>query len=326
MIIKGVNSILGLLALLLMLTIFFSCEKKLKLEVETVPRLVVSSFLEADSIAQVTVLASQHILADREDIVTIEDANVALFEGDNFVETLQFVGNPFELNTYFRADTFGVYQSNYRIKAGEEYRLEISAEGYENVEATCEIPRRVMIDELVVNQLRPNNTTDYSASAKANVRFGFQDAVGVGDYYWVQIFRERYEYVDESLADSVLYWEPVLFEMQEEAVENLYNGLGYLLSDASFNEEHVDMHATIYLPCDEMDCTNLPIRVELRKIEEAYYQALKSYQADQATNFNPYVGFIEVFQEATLIYSNVENGYGVFAGSAVAWKMADLED
>lgn len=306
------KSIFCCLALLFVLS---SCEQVIEPDLpEHTPRLVLHAFFTADGIWTAYVGRSSGILESRPlHERSVADASVELLAGDRVVEEMKFLE---------AARVYAFEDST--LEAGETYSLQVSAPGFATIRATDAIPRPVPTSIL-------SYRTDTSVRSGSETRREFsieleiQDPPGEANYYQISMYQVstgrgawRYEGIlstkdsaiiadngadespveGESFSGEAPYFKDTLFDGRTHELELTYGGVSVLREDIARGEEVAE---------DGQEPSNLKTYLQVLYISAAYYEYLKTARLHDYTRDNP-------FAEPLSVYSNVENGYGIFAG------------
>ena len=292
-----------------------SCEQVIEPDLpEHTPRLVLHAFFTADGIWTAYVGRSSGILDSRPlHERSVADASVELLAGDRVIEEMKFLdaarGYVFEDST---------------LEAGETYSLQVSAPGFATIRATDAIPRPVPTSIL-------SYRTNTSARSESEIRGEFsikleiQDPPSEANYYQISVYQVstgrgawRYEEilstkdpsiiadngVDESpveegaFSGEALYFKDTLFDGRTHEIELTYDGVLVLREDMAQEEEVAE---------DGQEPAKQKTYLQVLYISAAYYEYLKTARLHDYTRDNP-------FAEPLSVYSNVEDGYGIFAG------------
>jgi hypothetical protein len=243
------------------------------------PLLVINSFINPDSVLEVFVSKSNAFLAPPSFL--INNATVTIFESGNPVELFQI-----RQGTYRAA--------NHKPRIGASYELRVSADGFMPVSSTATIPSPIKIDSVVVTK----NRIDF----KTNLTLFFQDPPGEDNYYQLLLYSiERSVENDTLLAvigfsssDAVLR-NPEDFEDESDYYDDAF------FDDALFDGDFYDLDISFHIHSEPIQ-----MFVVLLTTSESYYNFRKSVEQQNTTEDNP-------FAEPVPIYTNIENGLGVFA-------------
>lgn len=238
------------------------------------------------------------------------------------------------------------YIADYRPSPGDEMTIEVSSEGFETVHAHTTIP-----------QPFPERRIDYRTVEVGDREYNvvsvtFKDNEKTSDAYGLQIFNEiirefidtteiyRHYYAGEQIADdydmapetlegmpihfegtvmggwSLAGWDDSDFNGKEktlEAVVNTHSWYGTSAYESFFEQEYIHWE---YDP--ERDCQIMADALEHNKLylytmsEEFYRYAVAQELIDENA------GMFAGIAPSNFCYSNVENGYGAFAG---VWRV-----
>ena len=267
---------------------------------EHTPRLVIKAFFTPDGGWAASVSRSVGILDPSpgpERLVT--GANVELLSDSRIVDRLPF---------FYRER---VYASEKPLQAGRSYSLRVSAPGFETVHATDTAPPPVptSIESYRVETSDPApGEPGVSAITNFRITLQIQDPPGEENRYQIRViapdrsgrFDLRFSTKDPSIIADNRIEDPVL-----EGVEP-FVGSEPFFKDVLFDGEshEIELSSTNYTVEASLERR---IWVEVRFVSETYYKHLRSALLHKTTDDNP-------FAEPVRIHSNIENGYGIFAG------------
>lgn len=273
------------------------CDSAVEIELpEEEPRLVLSALFEADSLLTLDLRQSASAL-DEPSIEDVADATVEVFED----------GAPVGTATY--AEFRLRYVTDVRPRPGRTYRVRVSAPGFGPVEAEDAVPEPVPF-EVVSVERGPEPTGGRDREDVVTVRF--TDPPG-DDHYalyglatwsypgrdYEQTFPLGYRSASPALADGGL--DGLLGETEAPRYVRA------LFRDTPFEGETV----TIKLEVRRQDASEyggeveITERLRLARVSETYYRYVRAIEAD---------GGAGPFGDRTRTPSNVEGGYGIFAG------------
>ena len=286
------------LRLLPLLTALCACEQVIEPDLpEHPPLLVLQAFFTSDGAWTAHVGRSSWILEPRSrDYRPVADAAVELLAGDRVVGELEFDEG---------AQRF-VFEGG-ALQAGGTYSLRVTAPGFETVRATDTVPGPVPTS---VQLYRPRASagSESGAGRDLSIELEIQDPPGEANYYQISMFRVytgrqiyRYEEYFSTKDPSILADNSVDGSPFEEGD---FEGKAAYFRDTLFDGSTHE----IKLSTDfDGDPDFSEIRLQVLYISAAYYEYLKTARLHRDTLDNP-------FAEPLNVYSNVENGYGIFAG------------
>ncbi len=267
---------------------------------EHTPRLVIKAFFTPDGGWAASVSRSVGILEPSpgpERLVT--GASVELLSDGRIIDRLLFL------------DRERAYASEKLLQTGRSYSLQVSAPGFETVHATDSAPPPVptSIESYRVETSDPvPGEPGVSAINDFRITLQIQDPSGAENRYQIRVIAPgrsgrrdlRFSTRDPSIISDNRIEDPVT-----EGVEP-FTGSAPFFSDALFDGESHEIEISSVNLLVEASLERV-IWLQVRHISEAYYRHLKSALLHETTVDNP-------FAEPFRVYSNVENGYGIFAG------------
>ena len=237
--------------------------------------LVANVIFSPDSVWAARLYKSKAIL-DRGQIEFVVNATVQVKDGGEVIATLFHVVD-------------GYYQVPFDIKpqVGRTYTLTAQAPGLEAIESTDVIP----------NPVQPTAVDGTKGQRAWDITAHFTDPVGK-NYYQVMVFEER------SLPNGGT----ALFSSYFESDDLLFFSKGgvdsdeAIFDDALIAEQAYGLKLTAY-PFDSVQA----MYVVLMSVSESYFKYMKSFQSQLHNEDNPFASPVQV-------YTNIENGIGIFAG------------
>ncbi len=226
-----------------------------------------------------------------EESPVVDNAQVNLYIDGSHAETLTH-------------DEDGFYQSSLVAEAGREYRCEVAIPGYPPAVATTSIP----MPQTIVDVEHINNAgVDEEGVTYPALKVTFTNSSNKATYYHLAILlmqRDYHSYINPFyINDPVLLNEglPItVFSNQAIEGDSYTMTINYTTGSAS------SINGSGWV-------TNLyPLIVELRTVTEHYYQYAKTLHLYETANDDPFFTGNSILPFN--IHSNVENGYGIFAG------------
>ena len=279
-----------------------NCTKEIEFDAQDIaPRIVVNSLFTNDSIWAAHISRSVGVL-ETTSYTTIDDANVNIFDANaNLVTTLTHQGN-------------GLYTSPTGLtpQANQSYTIEASASGYESVNASNSIPSAVPI-----YQLDTVTSTNSDGETILEATITFQDPPNISNYYMLEVYVTG-TWINEGEQDTIEIREPLQISCDDINVEtvNRFNFGGFentylylMVKDQNFDGENYSLTFSVinYAELKDMDLFG---EIRLVNTSEEYFNYLKSFNMYQRTINNPFATPVQV-------YSNVNNGMGIFAGGTL---------
>lgn len=295
-----------LLFLLSISLAYISCEKVIPFEGDVnTPKLVINSVFESDSTFKVHVSSSRSVI-DTASFKNIDDAIVTIKDrNENIIETLNHVENGF-----YKGQTFP--QEN------QTYILEVNHPNYANITASDSLP-----SPITINSVDTSTIIDPINGNRLQISMNFDDPENTQNYYLIETYSVN-EYLVIKNSDTTEYELDTTKQFMVLTDEVFQNGGSPwreqgLFNDLLFNGQNKTLELEI--PNDswsgsedgyDWSYQTLTLRLYLHNITLSYYYYRTSLELFQNASGNPFAQPVQVF-------SNVENGFGVFAGSQISF-------
>lgn len=276
--------------------LLFGCTKEINIELPVKePKIVVNSLFSDDTQVSVFIFKTRTPFDEKEFL--IENANVLIYTG-NTTDTLQYMGE-------------GIYTSNLLSKVNTEYQLEVKANGFEKVTTRDYIPNQ--IPQPVISSFKDSIGVDEEGYYFSQFAISFIDNANEKNYY--EVFIEHLLFEDEIWSRNCFSKDLII------AYEGLndYHPNTIIFSDDFINGIEKELSINYYPVTygnptggqGELVDTNYKVIVHFRSISESYYKYKKRLVVHLAgQEFDFWAGSGEPVQ----MFSNVEGGYGIFAG------------
>lgn len=270
-----------------------SCEKEIPLDKEELERrIVVNGLFSAGDTMYIHLSESRDVLYEG-DLPDITTASAGLYDSND-----NLLGN-------FVHQSDGYYKlSDYLPVAGNTYRLKVINSGFDDVSGESEAPSVISVTS--VDTMRKGNNMEYEIK--------FSDDPSQTNYYAVTI--NTFIISTDTVTGDVYDFENPFFSTKETFTQNGSAdvdgskwGTIFLFSDATFNggacsfTAQNNIFGNTYLNQED----SIWVVVGLRSVSQDYYKYSISYANYQATSGDP-------FAQPVQVYSNIENGFGIFGG------------
>jgi len=265
--------------------ILYSCEKTVdNVDVpQQEPKLVVHCYISPeDSIINAYVYLSVPIFSyyDLDNYTPVTNAIVKISDFSNEAQLL-----------YNGFDRYTISANSFPILPGNNYRLSVSAPGYTSVEGFCKVPL-YMNQTLQLLSVDSVKIDDYNYEYKYKTQF--IDNNGEGDFYRIagnMVIVYTYDSMYADTFSNILYpkYGQEYFSDKTKDGEKILSELNYYkyyYEDKINSEEEIISLCFILLTTDEH--------------YYKFHKSLSNYTGD------------DPFSEPTIVYSNIENGLGVF--------------
>ena len=299
----------------------FACTKELDIALPVTPsQLVLNGLLHPDSTIRISLTTTLPSSVSSTDFPVVNNATVRLYEDGELLSNLTFQDS--------------VYVLDYRPKPGEEYAVEVEVPGFEVVSATDRMPYSLEVEVCLLKESPSEfNYLWFEAT--------MTDHPGKSNYYWFDIavsdysvfncayFREEDTLICNNDA-STLYVENMAFLHSYSTVPDNFNAYvdnttegiteydRYIrVDDNTLNGKRITLEMTSqydpmfqYGELSRLDSNQTAV-LQITNASQHYDRYLKSsviYFLNNDYFYGP-----NPFSETTQIYSNVENGTGIFA-------------
>ena len=302
----------------------FACETVIDLDLPPEPtRLVVNSLINPDSLITMRLSRSKSVLDQAEFFTVVRDARVTLYEDGREVARLNDQGE-------------GRYRADFRPSIGRQYTVEAAAEGLPPVEARSSIQAPIAIEDVSVGKTRvetgstcingdcqPTYSDEYQLGLRLSDPLNQVNYYEIVAYAVVQDSFPNYDDLGNFIGYDSTQWETqVYLQTDDPVVDNPYSDLegggfygeSLLLSDELFSGQSY----TVAFTTDTYFGEVKELTVQLRTLSEDQYQYLRTRHLQEYNASNP-------LSEVVPVYTNVENGFGIFAGYSTSSIEVDTD-
>ncbi|MEI8048550.1 MAG: DUF4249 family protein [Bacteroidota bacterium] len=277
------------LILVVSITLLFSCRKLVQSEFADFKQVpTVNSFLKADSLLKVHISLASKL--DTNELKGLNNAQVQLYVDNVFKEFLTSIGNGFFISTTI-------------VEPSKKYECKVNIPGFETVDCSNTIPKPSHLRDIIHISVAGKDQEGMTYPA---VKFTFSNNPAEKKYYEARI--RLIEYGSEQLADMYNIIDPVLLNeglplsifSNELITDTAYTMTINYITGSAGSSNGGTVHTILY-----------PFILEVRSVSYDYYQfARQKYLYD--TGRFPEFGLSS--NQAFQLFSNVKNGYGIFAG------------
>ena len=290
--------------------LFASCEKTVTVNVPVqAPKLVVNGIIQANNPFEVSVGKSEAVLSSNNaNSFKVNNAFVQLYENGLLKDTL----------------IYNSINDSYKVKngttaaVGKTYKLIAAAGGFVTVDAESITPSNIAIQSIarVVNA-----KTDANGNTQDEVKIKFADNGAETNYYLFKIKFPAYNTGATIFYQSVncIVSTDVDIDRGSASDPTDINSCifrEFTMSDKNFNGNIKTL--TLYINSNNLQVYTNPFNakkykpiVEINSISKNYYNYRRSKETYRDNEDNP-------FSEPVLVYSNVNNGYGIFSTFTIA--------
>ncbi len=298
----------------IILLFIVSCQKEINIP-DTGRKIVINGLINTNDTLAVHISKSLYI-GDSTKLLTTDsltDATVIIYENNQLSDTLTYQKNKtYGLNT----DRLVNYKGNYLVpKSGKEYKLMIKYAGYPDVYSTTRIPNIVKIEKVDTSVVTLSGTfEEWQCNISLICDIQFTDTENEENYYLFNVYRSFDD--NDAVGIELICNDPVV----EEELRKGTMQFGLAFSDKTINGKTYRLRiilegANIGMPfCDD----NYPFPPHKTSIYFRLYSIPKEYFKYIQTLNLFYKNYNNPLAEPTQVYSNIEGGYGIFAGAAIS--------
>ena len=279
---------------LLISIVFSSCTKQISIIFpKQTPKLVVNSIFTNDRV--IIVNLSQTIEYNSTEKIIITNAECKLFCNNEFIEILENHKN-------------GLYTSSIIPETGKNYKISISCDDFETVSANSyipEYPNKFQYDTIPSVIFDPD---DGLGVFYTNASIYIEDIPTQNNFYQLKLKLKKKKNSSLSFSEIHRYRsdDPIIVSEGIQA----YHANILLFSDKLFNGKNYTINFQHAFPTSFYDTVLLII--ETKSLTQDYFNYLKSSIIQ--TNHQSSTNDILAIGEPIEIYTNIENGYGIFSG------------
>ena len=270
----------------------FGCSKEIEINLVNKKRLVLNSIFDPDEIFKFRISITSSLLDNYQPFN--ENIDLSLYEGDRLV-----------FDSILQS---GILDTNLRPKPGIKYTVELKSNKFQPIKAIDTIPTMVAIDNAFM--IFPAGV-DAFGFYKAEVNISFTDPPNETNYYEILI---------SSKQGGTNGWysgyetnDPVLMEEGDQD----YHPITFFFSDKLFNGKSYTMKIKNTIGYQLQNDILIPnnLFVTLRSVSRTYY-TYRKYYTRHSYNQQFQNEFVDlIFKgEPQDMFTNVENGFGIFAG------------
>ena len=215
-------------------------------------------------------------------------------------------------------DVSGKYFNATTPQSGQTVSVNISHPDYDAIQASTLIPNPInivdaSIDQYILREIFPDGTGRFQSLLNLTI----DDPAGINNYY---VIDADIEYEDPAFPGQALRAFANVQGVARLGDQGVYTTDGTLFSDEEFDGQT----ATIQLLCELPNSFNDPASIQPLDIKKIFIYSLSASEAyaryqlklqDQQGG----LGGINILQaEPVIVYSNIENGYGILGASVAA--------
>ncbi len=199
----------------------------------------------------------------------------------------------------------GVFYSNSKPQPGKRYNLSVSSNNHTSISTTGILPDNILNKSATYIE---DGGTDLDGNKSDLLKLTFKDDANTKDYYKLNFFYYS-ELVDKFNA----------FDFEQKDILSAVNTIktrdgGFLFSDESFNGKDKTLTA---VPPSGLVAGNTGAKylIQIQRLNDDFWKyntSLEEYRGGLNGG-----GSSNIFGGAVIVYSNIKNGLGIFAGSNI---------
>ncbi len=282
------KKILLLFCFLLLIIFFCNCKKEFIYNFEKEKNINVFGIINANDTIFLHLSFLYNLNQNFLDSNYIINAEIFLYENNVFIEKIKYKNNP-KLGD-------GWYFSSYLPKENNQYKIKVKVPNYDTVYAETSIPDRVNIDSIKYELLIKNEEQSIR-SYNLNSFIFFNDVKNTDNFF---IINSKQPYITND---------PIIESRNTDGFFknlSLNNYLIAFFSDKLFKNNNYNLKIINEFTFNK---DTLCFEYELLSISEEAYLFYKTRYLQDKTSNNP-------LSEPVIIYSNIINGSGLFAGTS----------
>ena len=295
-----------------------SCDKWLNGQVidfdlpDHTPVLTVYAFYELGQNVVDTKVGSSVSIVSQGEPQPVDDVTIKLYQNEQLVEewapeatyvidTFWSYFDPVLNDTIYYVDSTFTYQhtlANNLSTDLDEYKLEVSAPGYETISSTLTVPAKAIVTNTAFERdvfVSPPGWAGQVDDKGDKVKFTIDDPAGGDNVYHISFM---FEYGDSNYS----YFTEAYFDVNETGFD--YDRGGYILSDQYFDGQQRSFEFEKWYYEGEQKPNK--VQISVLTMPKSYSDFKTSLYKYWDAEYNP-------FAEPVVLYSNVENGLGLFS-------------
>ncbi|MCK4662327.1 MAG: DUF4249 domain-containing protein [Bacteroidales bacterium] len=289
--------------LILLTFIFISCTKEIEIEInipKKKPKLVINSLFVPFTLPYPKPfgleLSESVSIFDTSSQKFINDATVIISSENQVIDTMKFI------------DSLNYYATDFFPEIDKNYQLKVSKEGFETVFANDIVPNKInIIDYKVLPIAGINDCGDIFSE----ITITFEDPINEKNYYEIIVTGAddnniEHIFSNDNIITSESYY-PSLLSFEAKDPECL------LFNDNNINGKKHELKIYYWAPMfTDKDGVNCHIiKLKFNSVSQNYYKYKTSLLQHL---YNQQWDILYGLGEPVNVFSNINNGYGIFAG------------
>jgi hypothetical protein len=289
-----------------------SCEKEFKIDATNGDNLIViNSLFNANEPLSLSLTKSM-LPQDNQNIVELKNAKVALFKDGTFLESMHYIKQPDELIGRFYSNTKPVFGSTYKVEVEDSKLGKASTQSL--------LPDKVDIISDTALWVKWEKEEDSSFVIRFYFEIDFIDPANENFYY---ITASVPVYKVDTLNNTRTFesWQYAEILSGDLPAHEIYLYNALLFKDITFNNSKKKIsgtatmknapYASSYKDDKSYILDKSKLHIELHSLSKDAFNYCSSYSKKIASQD-------DVYSEPTVVYSNIINGLGIFAGESIS--------
>ena len=273
--------------------LFPACEKDVTFDFDHSPKLVLNCILNPDSVVSASLTLSES-LDSTANFESVRGAEIIIYEGNNIFGVLEPIEN-------------GRYKLDKKPEPGKTYKIEVKGKNHPPLLATTTVPKppEIKYSKEITGQLEFDSTR-----ATFNLNVKINDKPGPDNYWiydtWVV---KGIKYSGARKEINAPFLDGFNKVTDPEAKYGYTLSLGVRLTDEGYDGKTMEFVIPDYIEGTQYSYTDA---VHFLNADEHYDKHIKTIILNRMKETSE-LPFFEPVQ----IYSNIENGYGIFGSCAI---------
>jgi len=268
-----------------------SCEKDVTFDFDHNPKLVLNCILNPDSIVSASLTLSES-LDSIANFVPVKGAEIVLFEGNDIFGVLEPTEN-------------GHYNLDKKPKTGKTYKIEVKTKDHSPLFATTTVPKPPVIEysKTITEYITPDSTI-YTFGVNVKLK----DNPGRNNYWIYQKYTVNgVQYTRPANAINAPFLDGFNKIVDPDSNYGYRLPLGMRLTDEGFDGQVLEFVIPDLVSIEEREHS-----LFFSDADQHYDKHIKTIILNRMKETSE-LPFFEPVQ----IYSNIENGYGIFGSCAI---------
>lgn len=294
---------------------------------EHTSKLVLNSVFSPESVFTASISHSQSTI-DSTDIQSLPGVKIELFEDGQKIEELSLTSEVDTITVYNFPEgeteeiiESHVYRSTVKPQSGKSYSITASKDGYETINAYSEVPPQLSTPIIYTDDLQIETTGYGGQEITGNIWVDIDDVPNEENFYEFHLYRVFKDSIyDIEIVNGI---PNITFTGEVDISRNrIYTNVSDGSGNGTVNDElefgpEISQYSDVtfdgqrkrFILSDINEYINGAghIELEIRSLSKDHYNYSTSWEKHYFNQGN-------FLAEPVIVYNNIENGYGIFAG------------